>query len=106
MKKAATKKPAGPEGRIRTRNLARIREAAITIFTQKGYDGTTIAEIASAAGLPKANVYYYFRTKKAIYTTIIDDLIAEWDAALAHLQVNRDPAEAIAAYVRAKLPKL
>jgi AcrR family transcriptional regulator len=103
MKSSRPKKPAGNEGRIRTRNLARIREAAITIFTQKGYDGTTIAEIAAAAGLPKANVYYYFRTKKAIYTTIVGDLINQWDAALDHLRADRDPAEALADYIRAKL---
>jgi AcrR family transcriptional regulator len=103
MKSPSQKKPAGSEGRIRARNLARIREAAIIIFTQKGYDGTTIAEIASAAGLPKANVYYYFRTKKAIYTTIVGDLIDQWDAALDHLQADRDPGEALAGYIRAKL---
>jgi AcrR family transcriptional regulator len=103
MKTAARTKPASREGRIRQRNRLRILEAAITIFTQKGYDGTTIAEIAAAAGLPKANVYYYFRTKKAIYTTIVGDLIEEWDAALGHLRADRDPAEAIAAYVLAKL---
>jgi len=103
MKGPSQKKSAAGEGRIRTRNLARIREAAITIFTQKGYDGTTIAEIAAAAGLPKANVYYYFKSKKAIYTTIVGDLINQWDAALDHLQADRDPAEALAGYICAKL---
>ena len=103
MKTPRKKKPAGAEGRIRTRNIARIREAAINVFTQKGYDGTTIAEIATAAGLPKANVYYYFRSKKAIYTTIVGNLIDQWDAALDHLHADRDPAEALAGYIRAKL---
>jgi TetR/AcrR family transcriptional regulator len=103
MKPAARKKPASPEGRIRTRNLAQILDAAIIIFTQKGYDGTTIAEIAQAAGLPKANVYYYFKTKKAIYTRLIENLIHQWDAALDNLQADRDPADALAGYIRAKL---
>lgn len=103
MKKPARKKPAGSEGRIRLRNLARIRAAAITVFTQKGYDGTTIAEIASAAGLPKANVYYYFRSKKALYTSLIEGLIDQWDAALDNLRADRDPSEALAGYIRAKL---
>ena len=89
--------------RIRERNRARILEASIKIFARKGFDGASIAEIADRSGLPKANVYYYFKTKKAIYTTIIDDLIAEWDAALAVLGVDRDPAEALADYIRAKL---
>jgi TetR/AcrR family transcriptional regulator len=88
---------------IRERNRTRILDASIEIFTCKGYDGASIAEIAERSGLPKANVYYYFKTKKAIYATIIDNLISEWDAALAHLQFERDPADAIADYVRAKL---
>jgi AcrR family transcriptional regulator len=89
--------------RIRARNKRAILDAAIDVFREKGFDGARIAAIAAAAGLPKANVYYYFRTKEAIYQTIIGDLIGEWDAALAELAPGREPAEALAAYVRAKL---
>jgi AcrR family transcriptional regulator len=92
-----------PEKRIRARNEARILAAAVRIFAAKGFDGTSIAEIAGLAGLPKANVYYYFSTKQAIYRRIIAGLILEWDKALAHLSVERPPSEAIAAYIRAKL---
>lgn len=96
----------GPEPanrRIRARNKTAILDAAITIFREKGFDGTSIAEIAAAAGLPKANVYYYFRNKETIYQTIVGDLIGEWDKALACLTAEREPAEALAAYIRAKL---
>jgi TetR/AcrR family transcriptional regulator len=95
--------PAVPDKRIRARNKARILDAAVDVFVAKGFDGTSIAEIASLAGLPKANVYYYFKTKKAIYTTLIAELIHEWDEALAQIRADRDPAEAIAGYIRAKL---
>jgi len=91
------------ERRIRARNKKAILEAAIGIFAAKGYDGASIAEIASRSGLPKANVYYYFRSKKAIYATIIGDLIAAWDAALAHLAADRHPADALKDYIEAKL---
>ena len=77
--------PEPADRRIRARNKKAILDAAIGIFREKGFDGTSIAEIAEAAGLPKANVYYYFKTKPAIYQTIIGDLIDEWDKALAHL---------------------
>jgi TetR/AcrR family transcriptional regulator len=89
--------------RIRERNRKRILEAAIDVFARKGFDGASIAEIADRSGLPKANVYYYFETKEAIYTTIIDNLIAEWDAALAYLDAKRNPADALTDYIRAKL---
>jgi AcrR family transcriptional regulator len=95
--------PAVPDKRIRARNKAKILDAAVRVFVAKGFDGTSIAEIANLAGLPKANVYYYFKTKKAIYSTLIAGLIHEWDEALAQLDASREPAEALAGYIRAKL---
>ena len=93
----------GEDRRIRARNKRRILDAATIVFSRKGFDGASIAEIAKRSGLPKANVYYYFRTKQAIYATIIANLIDEWDNALAHLSADREPADALADYVRAKL---
>jgi TetR/AcrR family transcriptional regulator len=89
--------------RIGARNRGRILEAAIEVFALRGYDGARIAEIATRSQLPKANVYYYFRTKRAIYQTIIENLVGEWDAALAELDAARDPGEALSDYIRAKL---
>jgi len=89
--------------RIGDRNRGRILAAAIEVFALRGYDGARIKEIAERSRLPKANVYYYFRTKRAIYETIIDNLVGEWDAALAELDAARDPREALSGYIRAKL---
>ena len=101
---AARRSQAEPaDRRIRARNKKAILAAAITIFREKGFDGASIAAIAARAGLPKANVYYYFKSKETIYQTIIGDLIGEWDKALAHLTPEREPADALAAYIRAKL---
>jgi TetR/AcrR family transcriptional regulator len=89
--------------RIGDRNRGRILDAAVEVFALRGYDGARIKEIAERSQLPKANVYYYFRTKRAIYETIIANLIGEWDAALAQLDAARDPGEALSAYICAKL---
>ncbi len=96
-----TAKP--PEERIRARNEAAILRAATNLFASKGFDGTRIAEIAEASGLPKANVYYYFETKEAIYATLIERLLEGWDTALEHIRADREPREAIADYIAAKL---
>jgi len=93
----------GEDRRIRARNKRRILDAATIVFSRKGFDGASIAEIAQRSRLPKANVYYYFKTKQAIYATIIANLIDEWDNALAHLRADCEPADALADYVRAKL---
>jgi AcrR family transcriptional regulator len=89
--------------KIRTRNIRIILDVATDVFSRKGFDGTRITEIAELAKLPKANIYYYFSSKEEIYSTIITNLIAGWDGALANLRVDRDPAEALRDYVRAKL---
>ncbi|MDT6942097.1 TetR/AcrR family transcriptional regulator [Brucella pseudogrignonensis] len=88
---------------IRARNVLRILTAAVEIFSRKGLDGARIVEIAKASGLPKGNVYYYFSSKEEIYNAAIDRLIHSWDDAFRHISADREPAEAIEAYVRAKL---
>ncbi|MBX9458066.1 MAG: TetR family transcriptional regulator C-terminal domain-containing protein [Rhizobium sp.] len=92
-----------PEERISARNRRIIIKAGIEIFARKGFDGTRIAEIAEASGLPKANVYYYFSSKEEIYTAIIAHLIAGWDDALKYISPEREPAEAFRLYIKAKL---
>jgi len=92
-----------PEERISERNKRIIIKAGIEVFSRKGFDGTRIAEIAEASGLPKANVYYYFSSKEEIYTAIIARLIAGWDDALKYISPEREPADAFRLYIRAKL---
>ena len=92
-----------PEERISARNRRIIIKAGIEIFARKGFDGTRIAEIAEASGLPKANVYYYFSSKEEIYTAIIAHLIAGWDDALKYISPDREPADAFRLYIEAKL---
>ncbi len=43
-----------------------ILQAAITLFTQNGYEHTSIEEISKSAGVGKGTVYSYFQTKKDI----------------------------------------
>jgi AcrR family transcriptional regulator len=102
---AAKPGPAPRDGgeRIGARNERKILKAATAIFSRKGFDGTRIAEIADEAGLPKANVYYYFASKEAIYAAVIGRLLRGWDDALKHIAPEREPIEALEAYVRAKL---
>ena len=47
-----------------------IIEAARKIFAMKGYEDTTIAEIAEDAGIAVGTVYLYFGNKRDIYTSV------------------------------------
>jgi hypothetical protein len=55
---------ANTKAKIRELNSTAIIAAAEEVFALKGFKGATTQEIADLAGLPKANVHYYFKTKK------------------------------------------
>src|SRR5215510_1193556 len=59
---------------VRTR--AAVVDAARTLFLRKGYAGTTMEEIAAAAGLTKRTVYNNYGDKEALFTQIVADVIA------------------------------
>jgi TetR/AcrR family transcriptional regulator len=93
-----------PPGAVRREATATILAAAERVFSRGGYDGARMSEIAAEAGLPKANLHYYFRTKERLYAAVLEDIVRQWLDAAAHWIVpERHPAEALAGYVRAKL---
>src|SRR2546430_9135821 len=49
-----------------------ILEQALELFSQQGYDGTSIREIASAAGVRDSALYYWFDAKEDILRALID----------------------------------
>ncbi len=93
----------GKTGQIRARNKARIISAAEEVFAAKGYAGATTAEIATRAGLPKANVHYYFSTKESVYRAVIDNILDLWLEPFQRITEDDDPAEALSTYIRTKV---
>ena len=93
----------GPAGRVRQANQTRILAAAEQIFALRGFAGATMAEIAAAAGLPKANLHYYFGTKEALYLAVLEDILALWLDATDGIRAERHPATALGDYIRAKM---
>ncbi|MCJ8322594.1 MAG: TetR family transcriptional regulator C-terminal domain-containing protein [Rhizobiales bacterium] len=91
------------EKKIRSRNEIKILDAAVLLFSKKGFDGTRFMEIAKASELPKANVYYYFSSKNEIYERLIENVIQGWDNAFEHINLDLEPADAIDTYIGAKL---
>jgi AcrR family transcriptional regulator len=52
----------------------RILEVAAELFREKGYDGTSLREIADRMGFSKAALYYHFRSKEEILLAILTPL--------------------------------
>ena len=55
---------------IRRENESLILKAAEKVFAEAGFGGATMQLIADLAGLPKANLHYYFPTKEALYRRV------------------------------------
>src|SRR5438445_486650 len=50
-----------------------ILQTAVTLFSQRGFKGTTTKEIARAAGVSEAMVFRHFATKDELYGAILDN---------------------------------
>jgi TetR/AcrR family transcriptional regulator len=92
-----------PRTRIQERNQAAILEAALDVFSQQGFRGATLDEIAEAAGLSKPNLLYYFPSKEAVYQTLLNGLLETWLDPLRHMDPAGDPMREILGYVRRKI---
>ena len=102
---ATADRPASPtaKGQIRQANRELILGAANRVFARAGFGGATTAAIAEAAGLPKANVHYYFGSKERLYREVLARTLSEWLAPLDGLVPEADPRQALETYLRRKM---
>jgi len=52
----------------------KILKKARELFSKKGFDATTVDDIAEASGVNKALIYYYFQNKSGLYSEIMSGL--------------------------------
>lgn len=88
---------------IREENERIILEAAEDVFANYGYEGATTSRIARQAGIPKANLHYYFATKEILYRRVIDKIFNIWLNAANSFDDCDDPVEAISRYIDKKM---
>ena len=58
----------------------RILASALEMFSQNGYAGTNVRELTASLGLVKSSMYKHFRSKEEIWNTLLDELIAYYEA--------------------------
>lgn len=56
---------------------AEIVSAASRLFTEQGYESTSITAIASAAGITTNTIYWYFADKDALLVSVLEQMVAE-----------------------------
>jgi TetR/AcrR family transcriptional regulator len=83
---------------------ADIAQVAVRMFSECGYEGTSIAAIADAAEMSKQNLMYYYPTKQALYQRVLDDVLDDWLKRMESLaDEEHDPRDVLRAYIQAKL---
>ncbi|MFP1643322.1 TetR family transcriptional regulator C-terminal domain-containing protein [Pontitalea aquivivens] len=92
-----------PQTRIQARNTRAILDAALEVFSARGFRGATLDQIAAEAGLSKPNLLYYFPSKEAIHLALLGGLLDVWLAPLRALAPEGDPRGEIMGYMRRKL---
>ena len=93
------------------RDGARTREtilgAAEELFARHGFDGTSMQQIAEAAGVARATPSYFFGSKAALYDEVLVRAVGRAQTAIARAYEAQDgsgvPDDAVGAYVDALL---
>ena len=90
-------------GSIGEKNQQKVLEAALTVFSRKGFSGARIDEIAKEAGMSKTNMLYYFKTKKELYQVVIVRVLRRWLDSLGDLHSHDQPIDVITEYISNKM---
>lgn len=88
----------GEEGlreRKRRETRALIAGIAMRLFTERGFDRVSTAEIAAAAGVAEKTVYNYFPVKAAMFFDEADDVLAELLTAIRCRRTGQSALDAV-----------
>ena len=86
----------------KTKNL--IFESAIKIFSESGYRGSTMDDIATNAGLAKGTLYYHFASKEEIFNFIVEEGLQILQNQVNEIQnMNIEPIEKLIKICRIQL---
>ena len=68
----------GPDedGHRRRYDTASLLDVAIQVFTERGYDGTSMGDLAQASGLSKSSLYHHFESREQLLRAALDRAVA------------------------------
>ncbi len=70
--------------------LRRIMDAALTTFSRSGYQGATMQEVASEAGVGKGTIYLYFCSKEELLETVLLDVLKRYRDQIVQIISSED----------------
>lgn len=100
---ATSEKTTNKGSRPRDKHYTTILGAAQEEFAAHGFKGARMQAIADRAGLPKANVHYYFKNKHSLYLAVLDNILTSWNDFFNDVSVKDDPAITLDTFIRQKV---
>lgn len=91
-----TLQPNGMQARRQTKGeqtVRRILDVAETCFAERGYDATSLREIARGVGIKQPGLYNYFESKESLYTAVLDRALRPLSETLEGVVDAADPNE-------------
>ncbi|MEA1971135.1 MAG: TetR/AcrR family transcriptional regulator [Thermodesulfobacteriota bacterium] len=86
----------------RDKTIRRILNAAAKIFSEAGFAGARMDEIAKRAKVNKATIYYHIGDKKALYAEVLHDIIGNAaEHFIGNLDENQSPEQKLKYYINA-----
>ncbi|OHD65867.1 MAG: hypothetical protein A2176_03385 [Spirochaetes bacterium RBG_13_51_14] len=61
----------------------KLLKCAEKVFSQKGYYETQVSDIVKMGGVAKGTIYQYFKNKRDIFSTLLEQYIRDWENAVA-----------------------
>jgi len=89
--------------RIWKLNEAAILGGAERVFARAGFEGSTMAQIAEEAGVPKPNLHYYFGNKLDLYRAVLNRVLHDWLDPTDVIVADAEPRAALESYIRKKM---
>lgn len=86
-----------------TQKRHQLLAAALDVFSQYGFNGASLDEIAQLAKMHKSNIFYYYENKEALYVEVLTTVMQKWLAPLQVLKAELEPAEALTEYLIQKI---
>lgn len=84
-----------PQQRRSLQKRERLKAAGLFLFNSKGYEGTSVHEIARRARLAAGGFYQHFRSKRQLLLALMDELLAELSQLDLQLDPKADPRTAL-----------
>ena len=69
-----------------------ILDAALTVLVHNGYEGSRMDDVVSESQLSKGAIYWYYKSKKAMYLDLVNFWVIRYSATINHLVENDQAA--------------